>query len=114
MRTVIWTSRLGFWKEQQAVLLTVCNRGPQTNDNNILPRLYGGRADCKKCGHIPGQLEDADQPSTGHPMTLSGLQQGPGKQFAVVCNACIKAKKSAKKCKDLGHQEPPEEAGIVT
>ena len=46
--TVIWTSRLGFWKEQQAVLLTVCNRGQQTNDNNILPRLYCGRADGKK------------------------------------------------------------------
>ena len=33
-------------------------------------------------------------------------------RFAVICNACIKAKRSAKKCKDLGHQEHPEEAGM--
>jgi hypothetical protein len=45
-------------------------------------------------------------------MPLSGRPPGPGKRFAVICNACIKAKKSAKKCKDLGHQEPPKEAGM--
>jgi hypothetical protein len=67
---------------------------------------------CKKRGHIPGQLEYADQPSAGRPMLLSGRPPGPGKRFAVRCNACIKAKKSAKKCKDLGHQEPLEEAGM--
>jgi len=65
---------------------------------------------CKKRGHIPEQLEDADQPSVGRPMPSSG--RPAGMRFAVICNACIKAKRSAKKCKDLGHQEPPEEAGM--
>jgi hypothetical protein len=67
---------------------------------------------CKELGHIPDQLEDADQPSAGRPMPSSG--RPAGMRFAVVCNACIKAKKSAKKCKDLGRQEPPEEAGMKT
>jgi hypothetical protein len=29
----------GLWKEQQTVLLTVCDRGPQTCDDASLPRL---------------------------------------------------------------------------
>jgi len=67
LRTVIWTSRLGFWKEQQAVLLTVCDRGPQTCDDASLPRLYGGRAP----PHThPYALPDLSDWPVGWPKTL--------------------------------------------
>ena len=65
---------------------------------------------CKELGHIPDQLEDADQPNAGRPIPSSG--RPAGMRNVVICNACIKAKRSAKKCKDLGHQESHEEADM--
>jgi len=68
---------------------------------------------CKELGHLPEELSDAQslrRHASRRIVIFAGLPPGQGKRLASVCDARLIAKRSAKKCKELGHlfEELPE------